>query len=435
MRLTSVAHLDLPPGPVLEYAARVGPDGAELPVSFDQGIHVGKGHRPGSWMAVCVRWPRPVRPDDLAQAWLAVVARHGTLRTVFSWDDSDAVVLHEVEVHEGEWVEHPDRDAPPREAVRSLLDARCAPFSRPSHGVLLLARETEEPAIIIGLDHAHTDAWSLMVLASDLAVCLDDVVAGRTPGADLTATPSFAEHSAMLESMPLAPQQVRVRWSQILQAGGGVMPTFPLNLGEISPPVAEVVDVRDIFDSVQLEQFERGLQARGLRMFPAALSVLTRVVREMSGQPLRAVLPVHSRNEARWHTSVGWFITNAVIESTDPDPAACSTAIREAISLGSYPLAPIMAPYGGMPTTPGMFAISWLDNRRLPVSIDPALQAQHVSAVIRTDGVMIWFVVNASGMHLRCRYPDTPVARASVDPWLDEVCRGLQTFELDHPGA
>ncbi len=435
MRLTSMAHLDLPPGPVMAYAVSTGPDGAQLPVSFDQRIHVGKGQRAGSWMAVCVRWPRSLSTDEVARAWLAVVARHGTLRTVFSRDGDAEVVLHHVDVDAGDWVEHPASGVPSRDVVRRLLDETCAPFSRPSHVLLLTGIDTDRPALIIGLDHAHTDAWSLMVLAGDLALCLDDIAVGRTPGATLPAADSFAEHSAVLESMPPAPRQVRERWSQILTAGGGAMPTFPLPLGEISRPVAEVVDVRDVFDTTDLARFELGLASRGLRMFPAALSVLTRVVRDMSGQPLRAVLPVHSRHEERWHTSVGWFITNAVIESADPEPAACSAAIREAISLGSYPLAPIMAPYGGMPTTPGMFAISWLDNRRLPVAIDPALQAQHVSAVIRTDGVMIWFVTNASGMHLRCRYPDTPQARESVGSWLDAVCRGLQTFDVDQPVA
>jgi mycolipenoyl-CoA---2-(long-chain-fatty acyl)-trehalose mycolipenoyltransferase / long-chain-acyl-CoA---trehalose acyltransferase len=73
-----------------------------------------------------------------------------------------------------------------------------------------------------------------------------------------------------------------------------------------------------------------------------------------------------------------------------------------------------------MPATPGMFALSWLDTRRLPVAVpDPA--AQWVSAVIRTDGVMIWFVLNDAGLHLRCRYPDTPEARASLALWLAAV--------------
>lgn len=435
MRLTSVALLDLPPGPVMAYAVSAGPDEAGLPVSFDQRIHVGKGQRAGSWMAVCFRWRGSLTPEALAQAWLAVVARHGTLRTAFSQDIRGEVVLHQIDVGAGAWVEHPASEGGSNDVVRRVLDESCAPYSRPSHAMLVTGMDTDRPAIIIGLDHAHADAWSLMVLAGDLAVCLDDVIAGRTPAATLPAVDSFAKHSALLESMPPAPAQVQQRWSQIVAAGGGVMPTFPLPLGDISSPLAEVVEVRDVFDCAELARFEQTLKSGGLRMFPAALSVLTRVIRDMSGQPLRAVLPVHSRHEERWLTSVGWFITNAVIESRDPDPVACSAAIREAISLGSHPLGPIMTaiigPRGGMPTTPGMFAISWLDNRRLPVALDPDLQAQHVSAVIRTDGVMIWFVTNDSGMHVRCRYPDTPQARESVGSWLDAVCRGLQTFDVE----
>ena len=85
-----------------------------------------------------------------------------------------------------------------------------------------------------------------------------------------------------------------------------------------------------------------------------------------------------------------------------------------------------MEPYGGMPSSPGMFAVSWLDGRRVPVPVAPELEVQHVSAVTRTDGVMIWFLVNASGLHLRCRYPDTAQARRSVGGWLDALQDGLR---------
>jgi mycolipenoyl-CoA---2-(long-chain-fatty acyl)-trehalose mycolipenoyltransferase / long-chain-acyl-CoA---trehalose acyltransferase len=144
------------------------------------------------------------------------------------------------------------------------------------------------------------------------------------------------------------------------------------------------------------------------------------------GAPLRAVFPVHSRHETRWHDAVGWFITNAVIESDDPDPAACAVAVKEAIALGSYPLAPILAPYGGMPVRPGMFAISWLDARRLPVPAGPELEIQHVSAAVAVDGVMIWLTVTAAGLQVRCRYPGTPEAKRTVPAWLDSVIDGLR---------
>ncbi|CAN5478742.1 hypothetical protein BH23ACT6_BH23ACT6_01600 [soil metagenome] len=239
---------------------------------------------------------------------------------------------------------------------------------------------------------------------------------------------SFAEHSAALESMPVAPPMVQRRWSEILAAGGGKMPTFPLPLGDITDPKAQIVTVRDVFDADQVARFDQRSRDRGVRMLPVVISVLTTVFAVLAGQPLRAVLPVHSRHEDRWHDSVGWFITNAVVESSDPDPAACTASVKEALQLGSHPLAPIMAPYGGMPTGPGMFALSWLDNRRLPVSVDPGLAPQHVSAVIRTDGVMIWFVASDSGLHLRCRYPDTSQAHASVSAWLDATCAALASL-------
>ena len=48
---------------------------------------------------------------------------------------------------------------------------------------------------------------------------------------------------------------------------------------------------------------------------------MTATTLELAGTPLRTVFPVHSRHEDRWHDSVGWFITNSVLESEDVDPA------------------------------------------------------------------------------------------------------------------
>jgi mycolipenoyl-CoA---2-(long-chain-fatty acyl)-trehalose mycolipenoyltransferase / long-chain-acyl-CoA---trehalose acyltransferase len=139
------------------------------------------------------------------------------------------------------------------------------------------------------------------------------------------------------------------------------------------------------------------------------------------------VFTVHSRYEDRWHDSVGWCITNSVLESADPDPAACAAAVREAIRLGSWPLAEILAPWGGMPEQPGMFAVSGLDMRRLPVRIDAAaLDAQYVSAGVETNGVMLWFIIDGPRAHPHCRYPDTADARHNVRTWLDALVARLR---------
>ncbi|GGD10156.1 GNAT family N-acetyltransferase [Nocardioides daphniae] len=428
MRLTNVAHLRLPFGRLLGYDLTVGEPGRALPVSFDQGLHVGAGDRPGSWMALSFKLPEAVALDDLATAWLAVVARHGTLRTVFSpaAAPDEGPVLHEVEVGPGAWVEHPIAPGQAvNAALRDVLDAACTPYGRPSHRLCVL-QTAAGPTVVVGADHAHTDMWSMLVIARDLLTSLAAVRAGEKPA--LPPTPTFAEHTQSLRDRPAAPEEVRRRWEEIITDGGGVMPRFPMPLGEVTTLQRERVEVRDVLDVDDCAAFSAEARDRGVSTLALVVSSMTEVTQRLAEQPLRAVFPVHSRYEPTWHDSVGWFITNSVLESADPDPRASAAAVKEAVQMGSWPLADVLAPWGGMPVAPGMFAISWLDLRRLPVRVDSAgLEAQYVGAEILTDGVMLWFILDESGLHLRCRYPDTDEARRNVGAWLDAL--------VDHVGA
>lgn len=376
-----------------------------------------------------------VSDDQLVAAWRAVIARHQTLRTAFSYNESGELVLQEHVLGEGVWREHGDLPGDVRSRLRTVLDQACQPFNQPSHLLCMVTPQQGSPVVIMGSDHSHIDAWSLLVIVRDITTVLDDLAAGRPAGADLPEAAAFAEHTAALEERPPAPEDIQGRWHEIIEAGGGFMPAFPLPLGDVSIAQAEVVVLHDVLNAEELSRYEQAARDQGVRMIALAVSAMTRVTLDLAGAPLRAVLPVHSRHDTRWHGSVGWFITNSVLECAIDDVTDCSEAVGEAIQLGSYPLAPIMAPYGGMPQGPGMFALSWLDNRRLPVAVEDGLKPQHVSAVIRTDGVMIWFVVNRDGLHVRCRYPDTPTARENVERWLQAVCSQVRATVDEADGA
>lgn len=439
MRLTNVSHLRLPFGRLIGYDAAAGPLGRPLPVSFDQERHIGAGDRPGSWMALSFTLPRPVDRELLAAAWLSVIDRHGTLRSAFSpaldGAPDAAPLLHELELGPGGWREHaigPGQAV--EEALRQVLDAHCRPFARPAHR--LCALETADATtVVIGVDHAHVDMWSMLVIGRDLLAGLAARGAVPAPQDLPELVPSFAEHTAELAGRPLAPEEVRRRWSEVLAASGEVMPRFPLPLGEAASQ-PERVEVRDVLDVDDGAAFAAEARAGGASTLALTISAMTEVTRELAGEPLRAVFPVHSRYDARWHDSVGWFITNSVLESADPSPTACAAAVKEAIRLGSWPLADVLEPWGGMPEAPGMFAISWLDLRRLPVRFDSAgLGAQYVSAAIRTDGVMLWFILDETGLHLRCRYPDTPEARAGVGGWLDALVARMRRRARESAGG
>lgn len=442
MRLTHIAQVPFPAGRVLSLVFRATPIEAHpLPVSFDQRRHVGEGVRPGSWVAVSTRLDlaakagvaarpsvSPVLLDRVADAWRAVVARHGTLRTVFSRASSGEVELHEAELGGALWHEHPTDGSTVADVVRNVLDRTCTPFEQPSYRLLVVLPDDghRRPVVIVGSDHAHVDLWSLAILVNDFTKALDDLAHDRPAGGSLAPAAAFTEHSALLAAAPPAPAGVERRWQEILAAEGGAMPRFPLPLGDIAEPRDEVVELRGVLDRRGMLAFEERARAEGVRPIALAIAQLAGVTRERSGRPLRAVFPVHSRTEQRWRDSVGWYVTDTVLECADPDPAAAAASVSEAIALGAYPLAPIAARVGGMPHPSGMFALSWLDSRRTPVGIDPALELQYISAAMRTDGVMLWFMVGDDGMQVRCRYPGTPEAARGVGGWLDAVVDALR---------
>ncbi|MFC7400758.1 condensation domain-containing protein [Citricoccus sp. GCM10030269] len=419
MRLTHVAHLRLPFGPLLSYEVAVSELGRPLPVSFDQRRHVGAGDRDGSWMAMAFRLSEPVSREDLAAAWLAVIAAHGTLRSAFVEDDDGRAHLHEVEIGAGAWVEHPVGPGQAmNDALRELLDGACTPYARPSHRLCLI-ETAAGPTLVVGADHSHVDMWSMLVIARDFLAALDDQRSGRTPTP--ARVPSFAEHTQALMDRPKAPEEVHRRWAEVIEASGGAMPRFPLPLGEPTMQ-PERVEVRGVLDIDGLASFTARAHEAGVSTLALTVSLMTDVTRELAGTALRTVFPVHSRYEPQWHDSVGWFITNSVLECADASPRSAAESVKEAVRLGSWPLSDVLAPWGGWPEAPGVFAVSWLDLRRLPVRIDAGgLEAMYVSAMMHTDGVMLWFIIDDVGVHLRCRYPDTLEARANVGAWLDAL--------------
>lgn len=432
-------------------------------------------------MAVAFHLDRHLDRHTLAEVWLQLIERHGTLRTAFireetaGSDDQDldgedasampsattpasdedpagaehrlSVKLHEITVSSGQWEQlghgEPLAEDDVRRRLREHFDVVCDPFARPSHRLCVIEdpQGVDTPQVVIGADHAHVDAWSLLVLARDFSAYAAGVTqsSSSSPSIELPAAENFAAHTADMATRPTPPAEVISRWQEILHTKNSsgskraAMPHFPLNLGDLSQPVEEVVEIRDIFDTAELASVEEYCSRNEVRLVAVAVSVMTRLAGEFANRPLRTVFPVHSRHDPRWFNSVGWFITNSVLENDDMSYTASYQAVKEAVTLGSYPLGPIMEPYGGMPQEPGMFAVSWLDYRKLPVQVPDHAQPQHISASIRTDGVMIWFVINGTGLHVRCRYPDTREARQAMGTWLPGLVDGLRS-PLEHEG-
>lgn len=309
-------------------------------------------------------------------------------------------------------------------ALRRLLDAACSPGRAPSHRLSVI-ETMDGPVVVLAADHSHVDIWSFLVLLRDVRDAVTALLSGEEPcGGE--PVPAFAAHTAAQLGRDAPPADVVARWHELLDGCGGRFPVFPLPLGTDSP-VPERVEVRDVLDVDQDAALSRAAAAQEVSTLALVVSVLAEVTQELAGAPLRALFPVHTRLDERWHDSVGWFIANSVLAPSSSSVADAAAAVREAVRLGRPRLDTVLERYGGAVTAPGMFAVSWLDLRRMPVDVDSRrVGAELVSAKIRTRDVMVWFVSDATGLHLRCRYPDTGTARASVGAWLDAVVAGIR---------
>ena len=151
-------------------------------------------------MALSIRLPAGVSRQSLADAWLAVIARHGTLRTAFTPGPDGDPQLHEIDIHPGKWIEHEiPAGQEVNDALRVVLNATCSPYQRPSHRLCVL--ETAAGlTVVIAADHAHVDMWSMLVIARDLLSLLADASSGRT--SSLPQPPAFVVHTQALLTVP-----------------------------------------------------------------------------------------------------------------------------------------------------------------------------------------------------------------------------------------
>lgn len=431
MRLTNVTNAALPDGTVLVLDVAVGsrPLG-DVPVSYNQAAHLASGDRPASWTSLVFRLAAPLEADRLAAAWATVIQRHGTLRTI-ARSGPGGIRISERRMRVGAWRELPGQPgASTRDIVRDALDRMCRPYSSPSHRLLLVrppdGAADPRPAVVIAADHTHVDMWSMAVLARDLLAAASVDGDGRGAGVSADPVASYSEHTASMLAAPSAPDEVVERWRGILARGQGLLPRFPFALGDVSRPVREVVEVREVLDGAGSRRLSAAAEASGVSVLAIAVSALTEATRALGGGPFRALFPVHSRSAPPWRDAVGWMVTNSVIECAQADVAAAAAAVRSSVDLARYPLESVADAVGGFPVTRGMIALSWLDGRRLPAVPPEAEEIQFMSASLEVDGVMIWFLVGEDGLHLRCRFPGTPEAGSSVAAWLDAVVTGIR---------
>jgi hypothetical protein len=451
MLMTSI-HDYLPePGEVIEFrptaaaleAAAAAPVTPE-PLSYLQENHLRRllanqeaGRPQSPWLATVFDLPGEFRPEAMAAALEKWVARHTSLLTWFSVDESQELRRHKVPGDAAAFtsvrLDHAETAEEIREHLRARFDADTNPLRWPPFVAGAIVRD-DTTTVYYAVDHTHTDGYSVMLVFPELRALYEAELAGTE--SELPAVGSYLD-ACVLErersaEITLESPEAR-KWLDFWLSGPP--PAFPLDLGtepgRLHPSMA--VDL-DVFDAAEAEGFSRACKALGAGFSAGWLAALGITAYELAGrEQYRGLAVVHTRDEPRWQAAQGWFINLGPVDF----PVAghrdfgqvvkgAQAAFDEAQGLAKVSLlrvaelVPGLDPQGDAAAVPPM--VSYLDMRHAPSSGE--WDALNVTALVgpgQTADVSMWLNRLANRTYLKAQHPDTDAARASVPRYLEHL--------------
>lgn len=473
MRLGPVRAWSPPPGRVLvvrpttDLLARA----AQAPVSasppsFLQADHVaayatnqaaGRSHR--AWTGIASTIPEPFDPIAWSAAVATFLRRHEGHRSWFDIGQQGPAepvrrVMPPEAIADTDFLVEELTEANGRagESLHDLLDQvlgeTCTPGSWPGFGLVVIDAGTEF-SFMWGCDHAFTDAASQILLAGELAGQYERHL---RPDADVAALPptgGFGEYAVAERARAAAASREApevARWREIVAGHGGVLPTFPLDLGLAPGETAPVVIVEhEIASGSDLQDLESAVKSHGGRL-PSAVAAACAVaeLRLAGRERYFGITVLGTRDADEWARAQGWFCNFAPIDidlrghrTIATVLGAAEEAFAVARRLAQVPVHAALAAMielgeldpasVGSPQLLSYLDLRWFPDVRGTGSARSAFErGHHFTAEGRTRNASSWFNRDAESLYVVCQVPDTTVARAASDRYYGEVIQILR---------
>ncbi|QNG19464.1 condensation protein [Rhodococcus triatomae] len=453
MHVTSIDRYLVEPGVVTEWSVTSNSVAdSPLPPSYNQRFHLDTARTHGVgrsvWMAAAFDLPGTLDRPALERALRYFIRRHDTLQTGFHADSAGirrvGLDPEHVELRSSTPLAV-DTAAGLRDHLRQRFTEVCDPLTFPAYTFATIERDSHY-TVVSAFDHTLVDGYSLVIALGELRRIYESCQAGVEPDpalhVELGDPGSFLRYCRQEAEAPVTDvADPRVReWARFYSRCGGTAPSFPLDLGvEAGVPAPQGADVRPLLDAAGTERFEQICLDSGGSLFTGVLTAMGSAIHEISGSrrmPLQ--FPLHTRRNPQWANALGWLTTSAPLTveiSTDGDFQASlantHASFRTALTLGGVSMAQVGKALGDgyRRTRTDVFMVSYIDYRRLPGTDDhEMLNAHHVSNVTVADDAQFWISRTNRGLALRSRFPDTPVARATVESFLTTLRRFLESI-------
>lgn len=460
MLMTTLSEYQVRPGLLREWKLDAAPfheaaeaeDGA-TPPSYNQEWHlkyVSKLAEHGigipMWMGFAFEIPGPLKAGIFRETLRVCAERHETLRSAFRVRDGRmerfTVAPERLRVND-EFLADFAGGEEMCVRLQERIDDATGAFCRPSHVVETVER-AHSTTVIVALDHAHTDGFSVMTAVQEWRDLYEAVAGGRTVGHQHVGSYvdfGVAERAAA-EQIDAGHPAVGC-WGRFIEAGGERLLKFPLDLGvaegELLPHTK--VDVR-LLDASAAEAVEEACHGAGGGFLAGLLAAFAIVAHEITGDPVyRTVMPWHTRSRPEWLHSMGWYvgigpveIDLSAAESFRDVVQGAHRSAATALRLSRTPIVRIAELLGIQDELelrmPEVFPfVSFTDMRVIPGTHRWSEWNARPLVRMKTRGnrVNTWIHRTHEGVWVTARYPSTEAAHAGVATYADRVRDVLQS--------
>ncbi|MFC9431885.1 hypothetical protein [Streptomyces sp. NPDC056987] len=326
--------------------------------------------------------------------------------------------------------------------IEEVFDAETDPLAWPSF-VFATVEHADGHTLYLGFDHSNVDGYSILLIAHEIHELYAAVPSGtRAALTEVGSYLDFADTEREYAALVHTEHAAVVRWREFLGSGGGGLPEFPVRgrgergggLGDPSGSGGsgreQIGGCERLLDADAAHAFQRACRPHGGNFLTGVLTCLALAAREEeqgegdlgwdSGE-FRALTPFHTRGDARWAHSVGWYVGLAPLrfavrrgDSFADILTAASGALDGAGEMAAIPF-PRVSELLGRRLEP-RFVVSYMDMRRTPGA---RRWGEWKAAALRSrrvhpDEVYLWVNRSYDGVHLSFRHPATEPARHAV---------------------
>ncbi len=473
MEFTELADYPLPAGQLTEWTPRIIEDASgwtsdDRPLSYLHEDYCGRGstchplepnedgHHHGSWLGAAFEIPHRHDAEVVGRALTVWMRRHEVFRTTVTESrDDDGVHLRRISTTDVEVVGTPIGHMRTGTRVHQhLVDLfeTLSPLRWPHCLAVTIAQTDGDEGsfvLVFGADHSVMDAYSMLLAIGEIqriyACELEDIDPGLPhAGSHL----DFSVDDRVVGRALDAEHRAVDVWGRFLARDNGNFPAFPLAVSGPSSSHRRHQSGTSswVLSAAQSDAINSRARQSGHSMQSAVLAALALTTRAVAGNDVtRFAMPMHTRNQVQYVSSVGWFVGMIPMEidvrgvdSFDDCLAVAGTAVSSVKDLAQFPY-PRIAELIGVDSVP-RFVVSYVDARFIPAADEwSRWGARTLRGAAESDHeVYLWIVRSPKGISVSARFPSNPVATAAVHEYIasfNAVMARLAAVDVEPAGV